>query len=50
MAEETKTEETILIKIGETDVEYETNLSLPEVIFWIDILKLMLLKGIIEPE
>lgn len=42
--------ETILIKIGEDDVEYETELSFTEVIFWLETLKVMMLQKVINPE
>lgn len=39
-----KDEDTILIKISEDDVEYETDLSFIEVVFWLETLKTMMLE------
>lgn len=46
------TEENVIghinIKVTDTDVEYDTELSLPEVVFWLETLKTMVLTKVIE--
>lgn len=46
MVEETIGE--IRIKITDSNVEYDSELSMPEVIFWLETLKTMVLKKVIE--
>ena len=48
MADETqKEEDTILIRISEDDVKYESDLSFEEIVFWLDTLKMMMLRRFI---
>lgn len=48
MADENKKqEETILIRITEDDMTYETDLSFEEVVFWLETLKTMMVNRFI---
>ena len=46
MSEENKVGD-IHISVTDTDVQYETEFDLPEVLFWLDVLKAMLLKKVL---
>lgn len=48
MSEETNVIGHISIKITETDVEYDTEFSVPEVVFWLETLKAMVLKKVVD--
>jgi hypothetical protein len=41
--------ETISIRITEENVEWESDLSVPEIIFWLEVTKAMALKQILQP-
>lgn len=46
------TEENVIghinIKVNESDVEYDSEFSLPEIIFWLETVKSMVIKRVIE--
>lgn len=38
----------ILIEVSETNIKYDSAMSLPEVVFWLETVKTMIVKKILE--
>lgn len=39
---------TILVEVSETNIKYDSAMSLPEVVFWLETVKSMIVKKILE--
>ena len=40
---------TIHIEVSETNIKYDSAMSLPEVVFWLETVKSMIVKKILDP-
>lgn len=50
MSEEATKESVITITISENSVKYDTDLAMPEVVFWVEMVKAMVVDRILNGE